>query len=92
LKNEEAVGSLSILQEKPELTGQNLQLAPFFARYCTQAEEFVAASGPIRSGSAVFQSLLSDEDIGERNAQRLKCFFGPPPWRLLQLQLSALLP
>lgn len=87
-KNEENVGSIAILQEHPELTAQNLQLAPIFARYCILAEEFTSASGRIQSGSSLFRNLLEGKDIGEENLARIQSWMPAAPWRLLQFRLT----
>lgn len=83
----EKVATLSILQEFPELTTQNMQLAPVFTRYCVHAEEFTRASGPLRAGSAMFSNLLEGEEIGISNCNRLKELSPTPPWRLLVFRL-----
>jgi hypothetical protein len=86
-QNNESVGGIAILQENSALTEQNMQLAPIFARYCIRAEEFVSASGAIRSRSAVFQNLLDGKDVGPLNIHRLEKLLKQGPWRLLQFHL-----
>lgn len=87
-KNGENVGSIAILQEHPELTAQNLQLAPILARYCIFAEEFTSASGRIQSGSSLFRNLLEGQQIGAENTERMLFLLPPAPWRLLQFRLT----
>lgn len=87
-KNGETVGSIAILQEYPQLTAQNLQLAPILARYCVLAEEFTSASGRIQSGSSLFRNLLEGEEIGPENMERIQAMLSPAPWRLLQFRLT----
>lgn len=84
----ELVGSLAILQEHPELTEQNRQLAPIFARYCIKAAEFTSDSGAIQSGTSIFRKLLEGRQTGELNLSRLSQLLPPPPWRLLALRMN----
>ncbi len=83
----EYVGGLAIFQEKEELTQQNMQLAPIFAKFCTQAAEFVHVSGAMQASSSVFQNLLEGKDVGKFNLQKLAESLPPGPWRLLRLHL-----
>lgn len=87
-KDEETVGSLSILQEDSTLTRQNFQLAPLVARYCLRAEEFTSDSGAIQSGTAVLRGLLEGRDVGELNLSRLERLLPAGPWRVLALRLT----
>lgn len=87
-KNGENVGSIAILQEHPELTAQNLQLAPVLARYCILAQEFTSSSGQIQSGTALFLNLLEGREIGPENTARIRACLPPAPWRLLQFRLT----
>lgn len=81
-------GYCSILQENGELTEQNLQLAPVFARYCLKAAELVSESGALQSGKALLGHVLDGEDIGQDNIERLTKALPPSPWRLLVLRVS----
>lgn len=84
----EVVGCMAILQENGTLTEQNFQLAPIFARFCRNAEEFVSDSGAIQSGAAMFLNLLDGRDVGELNLRRLERLLPSPLWRLLAIRAS----
>lgn len=84
--NGESVGSIAILQENPDLTEMNMQLAPVLAQYCIRAEEFTSASGSIQSGSSLFRNLLEGKDIGKLNVERLGKGLRDSSWRLLQFR------
>lgn len=82
----EQLGGFSILQNDPELTEMNRQIAPFLARYFVKAREFSLPSGAVRSSSQIFQDLLAGQDVGTDNLGRLKNQLPPPPWRVVLLQ------
>ena len=84
----EVAGFISILQENDKLTEQNLQLAPVFARYCLKAEELVAETSALQSGTALFRRLLEGDDIGFGNLERFVRELPAPPWRLLAMRVS----
>lgn len=86
-QEEELVGTLAVLQERPELTEQNRQLTPIFARYCVRAAEFTSDSGAIQSGTSIVHNLLEGHQVGELNLHRLSRLLPPPPWRLLALRM-----
>lgn len=87
-QNNEAAGSLAILQEDQNLTEMNQQLAPIYARYCLRAKEIVSESGPLQSETILFQRLLEKNQIGAKNLQRLESTLPCAPWRLLALKIS----
>lgn len=84
----EVAGYIGILQENGKLTEQNLQLAPIFARYCLKAEEVVAETSALLSGTALLQRLLEGDDIGSDNLAHLVGALPAPPWRLLAMRVS----
>lgn len=87
-QGENVGGYIAILQENGDLTEQNLQLAPVFARYCLKARELVSETGSLQSGAAFFGHLLEGDDIGDDNLARLARVLPAPPWRLLALKVS----
>ena len=87
-QGENVGGYIAMLQENGDLTEQNLQLAPVFARYCLKARELVSESGSLQSGAALFGRLLVGDDVGTDNLKRLSRALPSPPWRLLALRVS----
>ena len=81
-------GYISILQENSDLTEQNLQLAPTFARYCLKAEELLSESGALQSGTVLFKRLLDGNDVGSDNIARFAKALPLAPWRLLAIKVS----